>query len=685
MRTGPLLRCVFLAFLGAACSSKEPPSAPQSPRPAIIRLQPLELEVSPDDQNLDVIGQGFVSGLAPSEVRWNGTRLPTLYLGDSLLRATVPAAVLSTGPTIGNISVYTPPPGGGLSGVIAVGVRFPTPLIASVTPVTGDFGLVTPFSVVMTGRGFFASSVVTINGNQLPTTYESFTSIRASVPPEFVPVLGSYALRVVNPPAGGPSLPFPYPVQYGVPAITAFDHASVSAGQPYELLVLGSKFTRQSVVRWNGSPRQTRFENDTRIWAWLTFDDLVEGTVGQVTVANPSPGGGTSLPRSLPVLAIPPVVLTVDPGSVVQGSGPRTVTIRGFHFTPQIDVVWNGNNPPSQFVSPNVITVTGTAQDFATPRRIDINLAGGAGTATLRVYGAASGITSHRSVALAANQGLWDPLRQLVYISTPSWVTDFGDRVVALDPVTGDVVWSLRVGAEPYGLAITDDGKYLYVGFESLSIMKRIDLATQTIDLTFPLTAQHCCVIAPQVSRLRAVPGQNRLVVVLHKNGDVGVYDEGQPRLAYVQLIPQITDFATAVQFYAYDGTFLRTLAVTAAGVVETAPPDNGGIRIVSGAIIYHAGRLFIADGTVFNAPPAGELYRFGATGVPIPDLANNRVHFELESTISTMDATTRALVSVTDIYPATMFGAAFRWGTDGLGFVGVLGVVFIRGPLIKP
>jgi hypothetical protein len=171
----------------------------------------------------------------------------------------------------------------------------------------------------------------------------------------------------------------------------------------------------------------------------------------------------------------------------------------------------------------------------------------------------------------------------------------------------------------------------------------------------------------------------------LHKNGDLGVYDQGQMRPAYLAGIPQFTELGTAGDFYAYANPFLRKLAVTATGVVETASPSHGDITIVSGEVVYHAGKLFVADGSVFDAPPQGELYRFGATGVPIPDLVNNRVHFELESILSTMNATTRDLIAQTDIYPATMHGTAFRWGVDGLGFVGALGIVFIHGALVRP
>lgn len=663
--------------LVAACSGKELPVSPDGPRPVVIRLRPSELEMSPGDQDFDVIGHGFVSGLSPSVVRWNASPLPTLYLGDSLLRATLPAAILSAGPSVGIVSVYTPPPGGGLSDPYRLEIRYPSPVVSSVAPATGDFGLTSPFPVTVTGRGFVTSTVVTINGVAVPTTYESFTSVRAAIPPEVVRTPGSYALAVLNPASGGPSLPIFYPFQYGIPAITAFDHASVPAGQPYELLVLGSRFTAQSVVYWNGSPRQTRFENDGRIWAWLTFDDLVAGATGQVTVSNPSPGGGVSRPRSLPVGANLPVVLTVDPGSVVAGSGPQTVTIRGLHFTPQTTVVWNENNPPAQYVNPSVITVTGSAQDFSTPRRIDINVSGGAGRASLRVYAAGSGISSHRSVALAANAGVWDPLRQVVYASTPSSVTDFGDRILAVDPLTGGIAWSLRIGSEPTAIALTDDGKYLYVAFEFQSVVQRVDLASRSVDLTFATSVRPCC--------LRAVPGQSRLLVALQTNGDVGVYEDGQLRPALVRQVGQLIGFATPVRFYGFDGTFLKTLEVTPGGAVEAAPPVNGGIQMSSGAIAYQAGKLFLADGSVFDAPPAGMLFRFTATGVPIPDLANNRVHFELDSELTTLDATTRAPIAVTDIYPATMFGAAFRWGPDGLGFVGALGMVFIRGPLIAP
>lgn len=72
---------------------------------------------------------------------------------------------------------------------------------------------------------------------------------------------------------------------------------SAPAGAPNLLVtVTGRDFVSGAVVRWNGSDRATAFVNATTLRATIPASDLAAPAIIQVTVVNPSPGGGTSNP-----------------------------------------------------------------------------------------------------------------------------------------------------------------------------------------------------------------------------------------------------------------------------------------------------------------------------------------------------------------------------------------------------
>jgi hypothetical protein len=71
--------------------------------------------------SLTVRGSGFTEA---SKVRWNGTDRITTFVSSSELTGTVLDADVAT-PGYVEISVYTPPPGGGSSEAIPFAVRIP--------------------------------------------------------------------------------------------------------------------------------------------------------------------------------------------------------------------------------------------------------------------------------------------------------------------------------------------------------------------------------------------------------------------------------------------------------------------------------------------------------------------------------------------------------------------------------
>jgi 6-phosphogluconolactonase (cycloisomerase 2 family) len=70
---------------------------------------------------------------------------------------------------------------------------------------------------------------------------------------------------------------------------------SANAGGPdFTLTVNGGSFISTSTVNWNGSARATTEVSDKQLTAAISAADIAAGGTAQITVVNPSPGGGTS-------------------------------------------------------------------------------------------------------------------------------------------------------------------------------------------------------------------------------------------------------------------------------------------------------------------------------------------------------------------------------------------------------
>jgi len=171
----------------------------------------------------------------------------------------------------------------------------PIPSLAMLTPSIASAGGVT-LTLTVNGSGFVAGSVVNWNGTALPTTFVSSTQLTASVPAGDIGNVGTAQITVTNPtPGGGSSAQVSFAVVNPVPAVTSLSQASSPvAGAGFNLTVTGSEFVAGSVVRWNGSDRTTAFGSATQLTVTIPASDLVFAGMAQVTVANPTPGGGSS-------------------------------------------------------------------------------------------------------------------------------------------------------------------------------------------------------------------------------------------------------------------------------------------------------------------------------------------------------------------------------------------------------
>ena len=136
---------------------------------------------------------------------------------------------------------------------------------------------------------------------------------------------------------------------------------------------------------------------------------------------------------------------------------------------------------------------------------------------------------------------VYNPVNGLFYLSVPSAAgAPYGNTVVSIDPLTGALGTPIPVGSEPNRLAVTSDGKYLWVALDGGSAVRKVDLVAGTAGLQFSIGANNIT-----VSALAALPGEpDPLIPLTGFGGDkahqllheYGIYR--QWRRAYPDLSP---------------------------------------------------------------------------------------------------------------------------------------------------
>ena len=119
------------------------------------------------------------------------------------------------------------------------------------------------------------------------------------------------------------------------PSISSLSPASATgtfAGSDFWVQIRGSNFMRTSQVRWNGSTRTMFYSSPTRIWIRVRGSDIgfPWPRNAQITVRNPTPGGGLSNSRTFritfPILG-ESRLLEPESGAIVETGVKNTMVI----------------------------------------------------------------------------------------------------------------------------------------------------------------------------------------------------------------------------------------------------------------------------------------------------------------------------------------------------------------------
>jgi DNA-binding beta-propeller fold protein YncE len=264
-----------------------------------------------------------------------------------------------------------------------------------------------------------------------------------------------------------------------------------------------------------------------------------------------------------------------------------------------------------------------------------------------------------RRIRLPNYEITYDASRQLFYASVPSVFGVYGNSIVKVDPIAGTVGDPVWAGSEPWQMAVTDDGQYLYAVLFGGRAVRRLRLPDLTLDLRFPLFNDGAFFHGPMsttATEILTVPSHPESLIVARwgdhnhiefDSDGVAVYDNGikrsdstpnefngSPAINTIQLSPSgnaVYGLTTSNTAY----TFTK-MGLDANGVrITTSRNDIGEtavhkLRCQSGLCFTNTGLIIDPETQTrigkfrFDLSPL----RFSSANLVVPDVPHNRVYF---------------------------------------------------------
>lgn len=293
------------------------------PAPSITSLFPTSKLAGGSSFVLTITGANFSTN---SIVRWNGSDRPTTFVNSTQITAAISAADIAAIGTA-KVTVNNPSSGENLSNSLDFSVENPTPVLTTISPTYKTFGDA-GFTLTLTGTSFISGSVVRWNGNDRATTYVSSTKLTAEILASDLSNTGFAKITIYNPgPGGGTTNEFSFAIKNPAPVASIMTPISaVTGNSDFELVVYGSNFLESSVIRWNGLDHLTTFESGGQLKTTIAAAEINKSGKYPVTVVNPEPGGGTSVPLTFTVTSNLPSVPVLSKPSTDAFVNTRTPT-----------------------------------------------------------------------------------------------------------------------------------------------------------------------------------------------------------------------------------------------------------------------------------------------------------------------------------------------------------------------
>jgi trimeric autotransporter adhesin len=632
-----------------------------NPAPGSITVTPnLVTTGNPTVIPITVTGANFVTSTV---VQINGSSRSTTFISSTQLLSSLTVADQATAGSL-SVDVFTPTPGGGMSSAASIAINNSALGAISLSPTTVPAGKTTDTIITVTGTGMIPGTGIQVNGSARATTYVSANQVSFVLPASDVSAAGRLNVTAVNPAPNysvSTVATLTVATPTATPVITSLSPTSAIAGSPsFALTATGVGFTTACTLQWNNTALSTNYSYSTfynpvtgayttgySLFATVPAS-LLTTTVSASITAN-CPTAVTSISNAITFNVTNPPVPTVTSLSVMAGPIATDVklTVYGTGFSGASTVSYNGQAVATTYSSSTTLNATITASQLLFPGTGKVTVttpAPGGGTSNAMAYTA--------YVPIVSNSMIYNPVNGLLYLSIPASVgAPYGNSIVSMDPATGALGTPIPVGSEPNKLALTSDGKYLWVGLDGASGVRKVDLTINKAGLQFALSVVTNS--DPQTAlSLVALPGASDSVVVLQGTNSyyavaLGIYDGGVLRGTltsqnyYSQYALQVDSSRTEI--YA-GGSGLYTYTYSSAGLTPKVTNTNSNISLASSSfdeIQLTNGKLYGDYGKIYDAEAGtllGTMYQTGTTvaqGPTLVDTVQNKVFVLDNSTTS--------------------------------------------------
>jgi len=492
-----------------------------------------------------------------------------------------------------------------------------------------------------------------------------------------------------------------------VPAITSLSpNSATQGGNTLNVTITGYNFISSSSVQWNGTARTTTYTSSTQLQVQIASADIANSGSAAVSVTNPSPGGGNSGAAEFtinPTTNPTPMLQALNPASVDAGSADLIFTVYGSNFIPTSVIQWNGVALTTDYLSDSYLVAQVPASNLANPGLAEIVVltpGPGGGSSTSLLFGINGFNYTPLVVSQLANDMVWDPLNQVIYLSVPSLASVNGNTIAVLNPTSGSIQSTQFAGSEPDALAISDDSQFLYAGLDGSSSVQRFALPNLLPDIGYLLGAGQYPFGPYFAQGLQVAPGLPHTTSVSRGSAvafpalNMAIFDDGTQR-------PVVADQGTydspqwglGGKIYAvnnWDTSFdFFVLTVGSKGVSLSHDYPNE-ISEFYERIHYDSGTgyVYADDGNVINPANGQHVGQFQASGYMVPDSTLNSAFFlgqtqsqagSTSFTIESFDLTTFAPISEITIPNVLGYPLRFiRWGASGLAFNDDAGFIYI-------
>ncbi len=165
-------------------------------------------------------------------------------------------------------------------------------------------------------------------------------------------------------------------LSYPAPSLKTISPESVSVGASATTLsIFGAGLTKGTTVSLGGTSLQTSYLSSTEVTALVpAFTQAIAGTF-EVSVANPTPGGGTAGPATFTVSNLVPTLNSISPSTLKIGSPATRVNLTGQFFLPASTVSLDSTVLTTTYVSSTLLVPTVPAGNLTAAGTFNLTVA----------------------------------------------------------------------------------------------------------------------------------------------------------------------------------------------------------------------------------------------------------------------------------------------------------------------